>query len=364
MLRLCSVGIGGHSLHGGYGLLARKYGLTSDWIKGATVVLANGTITHCSATERPNLFWSLRGAGASMAIVVELEFNTFAAPEKMTYFDIELEWNKDKAAQVLFDAQEFTTTAAAELTMQATMDAGDYYFDGAYMGDEAAFRKMIQPFLTKSGARVTDIKTVGWIEYFRHFAGTDNIDPTSPSYNEVWLRIMETLEMNHVTNASISLSQHDTFYASSITTKALTLSQFQAFIDYVVKTGRPSDHAWWLHVNFQGGTSSAVTRPKPGDTAYVHRDKALLFQLYDNGPKGKPFPKNEFGLLQGFRLSISKLLPASAWGMYANYPDDQISSEEAPKLYWGSNLQRLQWIKDDYDPKNVIRHTQSIKPVP
>ncbi|OBR14573.1 Chitooligosaccharide oxidase [Colletotrichum higginsianum IMI 349063] len=101
-----SVGVGGHSLHGGHGMVSRTYGLTTDWIKGATVVLANGTITYCSATERPNLFWALRGAGSSMVIVAELDFNTFSAPDQVTYFDISLVWDAKKAPQVLLDAQE------------------------------------------------------------------------------------------------------------------------------------------------------------------------------------------------------------------------------------------------------------------
>lgn len=166
-------------------MVSRKYGLATDWIKSATVVLANGTITRCSATERPNLFWAIRGAGSSMVIVAELEFNTFVAPEKVTYFDISLAWDAKKAPQVLFDTQEFAKGMPAELTMAVTFNNDGYYINGAYVGTDAAFRAAVQPLLTKLGIKVSSSKTVGWMEFIDHYGGTDVVDITTANYNEV-----------------------------------------------------------------------------------------------------------------------------------------------------------------------------------
>ncbi|KAL0943438.1 6-hydroxy-D-nicotine oxidase 3 [Colletotrichum truncatum] len=333
-----SVGVGGHALHGGHGMVSRKYGLATDWIRGATVVLANGTITRCSATERPNLFWSIRGAGSSMVIVAEFEFNTFAAPEKMTYFDIDLTWDAKKAPQVLLDAQEFAKSMPAELTMAVTFNNDGYYLNGAYVGEDAAFRTAIQPLLTKLGVKVSSSKTVGWIDFIKHYAGVAEIDITTPTYNE------------------------ENFYASSIATPALTKAHFESLVAAVAKTGFSTTRSWFMHMNLHGGSDSAITRPKPADTAYVHRDKMLLFQLKDSVSQSQQYPKDGFSLLQGFRQSISKSLGSNAWGMYVNYPDSEISGTDAPNLYWGSNLNRLEWVKEDYDPNNLFRNTQSIKP--
>lgn len=166
-------------------MVSRTYGLTTDWIKGATVVLANGTITYCSATERPNLFWALRGAGSSMVVVAELDFNTFAAPEQVTYFDISLVWDAKKAPQVLLDAQEFAKGMPAELTMAASFNKNGYYFNGAYVGGQTAFQNAVQPLLAKLGVKVSSSKTVGWIDFIKHYSGTAEIDITTPTYNEV-----------------------------------------------------------------------------------------------------------------------------------------------------------------------------------
>lgn len=180
-----SVGVGGHVLHGGYGMVSRKYGLALDWIKGATVVLANGTVVHCSATQRPSLFWAVRGAGSSFGIVAELEFNTFPAPQLVTYFDINLNWNQQTAPQGLLNVQEFGKTMPGELTMQAAISKNGYSLDGAYVGDEAGLRKTIQPLLTKLGAQLADARALGWLDLVAHFAGSADINPTSASYNAV-----------------------------------------------------------------------------------------------------------------------------------------------------------------------------------
>lgn len=166
-------------------MVSHTYGLATDWIKAATVVLANGTITRCSATERPNLFWSIRGAGSSMVIVAELEFNTFAAPEEVTYFDINLVWDTAKLPQVLLDTQEFAKTMPAELTMSTTFNNDGSYLNGAYIGDDAGFRAAVQPLLAKIGAKVSSSKTVGWIDFIKHYAGVTDIDVTTATYNEV-----------------------------------------------------------------------------------------------------------------------------------------------------------------------------------
>jgi FAD/FMN-containing dehydrogenase len=63
------VGVGGHALHGGYGVSSHTKGLALDWMVGATIVLANSSVVNVSATENPDLFWAIRGAGSSMGIV-------------------------------------------------------------------------------------------------------------------------------------------------------------------------------------------------------------------------------------------------------------------------------------------------------
>ena len=77
-----SVGVAGLTLGGGLGILGRKYGVTSDHLIGAEVVLADGRILQCDDHHDQDLFWALRGAGAgNFGVVTTLVFRAVPAPQ-------------------------------------------------------------------------------------------------------------------------------------------------------------------------------------------------------------------------------------------------------------------------------------------
>ncbi|VXB94482.1 6-hydroxy-D-nicotine oxidase [Arthrobacter sp. 8AJ] len=77
------VGFCGLALNGGVGFLTPFYGLASDNIVGATLVTATGELVHCSADERPELFWAIRGAGPNFGVVTEVEVALHELPRQM-----------------------------------------------------------------------------------------------------------------------------------------------------------------------------------------------------------------------------------------------------------------------------------------
>jgi FAD/FMN-containing dehydrogenase len=69
-----TVGVGGLTLGGGFGLMVRKHGLAIDSLRGAEIVTANGEVLHISTIEHPDLFWAIRGGGGNFGVVTSLNF--------------------------------------------------------------------------------------------------------------------------------------------------------------------------------------------------------------------------------------------------------------------------------------------------
>ncbi|KAJ6050812.1 hypothetical protein N7460_001346 [Penicillium canescens] len=100
-------GVGGLTLGGGYGWLSGQYGLTIDNLLSATVVLADGSIVTASASENPDLFWGLRGAGYNFGVVVDFTYQAY--DQTAPVFSGVLGFTSDKLGEIIEQLNHFLT---------------------------------------------------------------------------------------------------------------------------------------------------------------------------------------------------------------------------------------------------------------
>ncbi|KFY30620.1 hypothetical protein V494_08089 [Pseudogymnoascus sp. VKM F-4513 (FW-928)] len=333
------VGVGGHVLHGGYGMSSRTHGLALDWVESLTVVLANASVVDCSATVRPSLFFAMLGAGSGFGIATEFRFRTFEAPKVVTWFSAELPWDGDTAVEGLKELEIFTRyEMSSELNMRLMASANQSSLDGVFYGDRAGLDDALGPFLEKVNGSIATAGTTGWIGGLERFSESPTLLVVPKPYNI-----------------------HDTFYAKSLTLTGLNGTSAENFVDYWLNVADNVDRKWFFQLDLHGGASSGVWAADNGVTSYPHRDKLYIIQFYDRVIEGS-YPPNGFEFLDGWVDVTTQPLEWGEWGMYVNYVDARLGRREAEELYWGKYLPRLRQIKRAVDPGDLFFNPISIEP--
>jgi FAD/FMN-containing dehydrogenase len=115
------VGVGGLATAGGIGFLGRKFGLTIDHVTAAELVLADSRIVRADATENPELYWALRGAGANFGIVTALELAAYPLGEVVV---AQMVYDATDTAALLERWGKLVAAAPRELTSFLYVSAG------------------------------------------------------------------------------------------------------------------------------------------------------------------------------------------------------------------------------------------------
>lgn len=109
---ISTTGVGGLTLGGGIGHLSRRYGLTIDNLLAVDVVLADGRLVSASARENDDLFWAVRGGGGNFGVVTSFEFKLHPVH---TVIAGPVFWPLEEAERVLKWYRGFIAQAPTEL---------------------------------------------------------------------------------------------------------------------------------------------------------------------------------------------------------------------------------------------------------
>jgi len=117
-------GVGGLTLGGGMGWLARQVGLSCDNVEACTVVTADGRIVRASESENPDLLWGLRGGGGNFGIVTEFEFRLHPIGGRALVVELDVDAATARSAMRRWRDMLPDAPRAATLTASA-VSAGD-----------------------------------------------------------------------------------------------------------------------------------------------------------------------------------------------------------------------------------------------
>ena len=124
-------GVGGLTLGGGFGRLARRFGLALDNVKAVDIVTADGELRHASASENPDLYWGVRGGGGNFGVVTSFEFQLH--PMQRQVIGGEIVYPLSEAKNILKFYADYSANAPDDLYVDLVMEAPAAGADGAIL---------------------------------------------------------------------------------------------------------------------------------------------------------------------------------------------------------------------------------------
>jgi FAD/FMN-containing dehydrogenase len=322
--------VAGLTLGGGIGWLNRKFGLAADNLISADVVTAEGELVRASGTENSDLFWALRGGGGNFGVVSSFEFRLHPVGPMIPSGLIVHPFARAK--ELLAGYREVASKAPDELTVYVALRRAPplpflpaeilgkeiLVFAVCYAGDELAGKRALEP-LRALGEPIADV--IGMQPY------------------AVWQTAFDPL----LTPGAYNYWKSHNF---------LELSD--RFLDTLVSyAARLPTGECEIFIAQLGGATSRVAADA---TAYPHRNANFLMNVHTRWRERA----DERHSIDWARSFFTETAPHATGGVYVNFmPEDE--TERVSSAY-GANYRRLAALKAKYDPGNLFRLNQNIRP--
>src|SRR5262245_9487376 len=314
------VGVGGLTLGGGIGWMVRTHGLTIDSLHAAELITADGRILHVSTDAHPDLFWAIRGGGGNFGVVTSFEF--YAQPcttivgGTVVYDVAEVDSVLPAWASALRAAPEELNSTIVLFPGFGAQAPAQIRVLLCYAGaDEAAASVAIKPLLQLGSVQSHDIHKQPYYAMLE--------DAVSPP-------------------PSLRLVGHNGF-VKSLSTESLSI--------IAANYGKPGQPI--VQIRSLGG---AMARVSSQATAFAHRESEALVVVPAFVPADAPEEQAD-----QIRRAAWRPLEALSSGAYVNFLSDT-SEASVAAAYPSATYARLASIKATYDPGNVFKMNQNIKP--
>ncbi|MDB5030961.1 FAD-binding oxidoreductase [Mucilaginibacter sp.] len=326
---ISTTGVGGLTLGGGIGHLTRKYGLSIDNLLSVDMVLADGSFITANDNQNQDLYWAVRGGGGNFGVVTAFTFKLH--PIDMVYGGPML-YEMSEAEAVMKWYRDLIKYAPDELN-------GFFAFltvpPGAPFPEHLHLKKMCGIVWAYTGPLEKAEEIFKPIRAFKTPA-LDFVGPLpQPALQSMFDAVYPT-GLQWYWRADFVNELSDEAIA-----KHLPFGE-----------GMPTMHST-MHLYPVNGAASRVNKK---DTAWSYRDATWAMVIVGVDPD----PANKEKITAWTKAYWEALHPYSAGGAYVNFMMDE--GEERVKATYGENYKRLVTIKNKYDPDNLFRVNQNIKP--
>jgi FAD/FMN-containing dehydrogenase len=326
---ISTTGVGGLTLGGGIGHLTRKCGLTIDNLLSADLVLANGKFVRANVDENPDLFWGIRGGGGNFGVVTSFTFKLHPID---TIYGGPMLYELSETADVMKWYRDLIVTAPDDLN-------GFFAF------------KTVPPWPPfPEHLHLKKMCGVVW-------ACTAPLTKAEEMFRPIRAFKKPALDLVGPFPQPSLQSMFDALYPPGL--------QWYWRADFVNEL---SDDAIAQHIRFGSALPSmhsamhlfpingAASRIGKHDTAWNYRDATWAQVMVGVDPD----PANSEKIISWTKNYYDALHPYSAGGAYVNFMMDE--GEERVRATYGDNYERLVTIKNKYDPDNLFRVNQNIRP--
>ena len=315
-------GVGGLTLGGGFGRLARRYGLAIDNLASVEVVTADGQLRHASENENADLFWGVRGGSGNFGVVTMFEFRLH--PRQPDVIAGTVSFPFARARDVMSLWADYAPAASDDLYVDPVLilppggKPGAAALEICYSGPAAGAEAALAPIRKLGKPDHDSIKTMDYLAVQR---ANDSDD-----------------------------SRAIASYMKSGFLSRLPGELVAAIVDGMQPDPRRTTLVFSQHC---GGASMRVPT---GATAFAHRDAiANLMAVVAYPSTGDPSEH-----IAATRSHWKQIEPFTR-GFYVNDMPLEATSKDVSESF-RDNHQRLVALKNKYDPTNLFRLNANVKP--
>ena len=320
-----TVGIAGHVMGGGYGLLARSHGLTCDVLQQVTMIDCQGSTLQATVSSEPDLFWACRGGGGgSFGIATQFVLRIFALTNVLV-FGVSWKLRQSHAAGIFSAWQTWAPNAPNSITSIMKLGpAGNGLISmrciGQSIGSEAELRNELHRLVTlETPSSPLKIQGLSFLDGVKHFAGP-------LTYESVYMKAKSDYVFSPLASSAIG-NMLSAVAAVPVGGIAVLCDAYGGQIGNVPV----ADTAF----------------PGRGGTQYCIQ----YFSSWQNAAQSGSHLTNVANVYAAMRSYLSG-------AAYVNYCD--LDLQNWADAYWGANLSRLSAVKAAYDANNLFHHQQSV----